>query len=102
MLVEAIYDHGRIELPIPLRLKHDRVRVVVDVPDDEIAGESDPHGLPEEATLRVQEMLDRFAAIKNADLPPEEELPQLTVRQIERIEAFASRAQVREQQGRAE
>lgn len=101
MLLEAIYEHGRLEFPFPVQLKHDRVRVVVDVPDEEIAGGPDPHALPEEAMLRATEMLDRFAAIRNAALSPDENLPVLTPRQIERIEAFALRAQVREQQGRA-
>jgi hypothetical protein len=40
MQVEAIYDHGRLELPANLRLKHAVVNVVVIVPDDEILADS--------------------------------------------------------------
>lgn len=42
MQVEAIYDHGRLELPANLRLKHDVVNVVVTLPDDEVL--ADPRG----------------------------------------------------------
>ena len=36
MQVEAIYDQGRIELAQPLHLRHPRVRVLVEVPDEEV------------------------------------------------------------------
>lgn len=36
MQVEAIYDQGRIELIRPLHLRHSRVRVLVEVPDEEV------------------------------------------------------------------
>ncbi len=36
MQVEAIYNQGKIELSQPLRLKHNNVRIVVTVPDDEV------------------------------------------------------------------
>lgn len=36
MQVEAIYTQGRIELVQPLRLRHDRVRLLVTVPDSEV------------------------------------------------------------------
>ena len=36
MQVEAIYDQGRIELTQPLHLRHPRVRVLVEVPDEEV------------------------------------------------------------------
>ncbi len=36
MQIEAIYDQGRIELTKPLHLRHSRVRVLVEVPDEEI------------------------------------------------------------------
>ena len=37
MQVQAIYNQGRIEFVEPLRLKRDHIRLVVTVPDDEIA-----------------------------------------------------------------
>ncbi len=36
MQVEAIYNQGRLEFAQPLKLKHDYLRLVVTVPDDEI------------------------------------------------------------------
>jgi len=36
MQVEAIYNQGRIELTQPLQLRHPRVRVMVEVPDEEV------------------------------------------------------------------
>lgn len=36
MQVEAIYDQGRLEFVHPMKLKHDHLRLVVEVPDEEI------------------------------------------------------------------
>ena len=36
MQVDAIYNHGKIELSQPLRLKHDNVKLIITVPDDEV------------------------------------------------------------------
>lgn len=36
MQFEAIYDQGRIELTKPLHLRHSRVRVLVEVPNEEV------------------------------------------------------------------
>ena len=36
MHIEAFYDQGRIELTQPLHLRHPRVRVWVEVPDEEV------------------------------------------------------------------
>lgn len=36
MQVEAIYNQGRIELTQPLQLRHSQVRVIVEVPDEEV------------------------------------------------------------------
>lgn len=36
MQVEAIYNQGRIELTQPLQLRHPWVRVIVEVPDEEV------------------------------------------------------------------
>jgi hypothetical protein len=37
MQVEAIYNQGRLEFAQPIKLKHDHLRLVVEVPDEEIA-----------------------------------------------------------------
>lgn len=38
MRIEAVFDHGRIELPAGIAFRHPRFRVAVIVPDDELAG----------------------------------------------------------------
>jgi hypothetical protein len=36
MQVEAIYDHGKIEFIKPLKFKHEKIKVTLDIPDNEI------------------------------------------------------------------
>lgn len=36
MNIEAIYDHGKLSFVTPTRLKHEKIRVIVTVPDDEV------------------------------------------------------------------
>lgn len=48
MQVEAIYNQGRIELTQPLQLRDPRVRVIVDVPDEEVL---DTPCIPAESSL---------------------------------------------------
>jgi hypothetical protein len=45
MQVEAIYDQGRIELTQPLQLRHPRVRVLVEVADEEVVEPAAPYSL---------------------------------------------------------
>jgi hypothetical protein len=40
MQVEAVYNHGRLELPKHLRLKHAVVTVVLILPDDEVLADT--------------------------------------------------------------
>ena len=70
MQVEAIYNQGRIEFVQPLRLKHDHIRLVVTVPDEEIEPEANTYNLPPEVLARAQAMLEKYEAIRNAPLPP--------------------------------
>ncbi len=100
MQVEAIYNQGRIEFVQPLRLKHDHVRLVVTVPDEEIEPEANTYNLPPEVLARAQAMLEKYEAIRNAPLSPDEELPEISAKQLERIAAFELRAQMRIEQGR--
>lgn len=67
MQVQAIYTQGRIELLQPLRLQHDGVRVVVTVPDDEVATRAAPTEDTLESRVRAilrpyQHLLDRATA----------------------------------------
>lgn len=67
MQVQAIYTQGRIELLQPLRLRHDGVRLVVTVPDEEIETQAAPTKDTLESRVRAilrpyQHLLDRAAA----------------------------------------
>ncbi len=91
MQVEAIYDQGRLEFVQPLLLKHDRLRLVVEVPDDEIVNQPNPYNLPPEVLERAAQMRTHLDAIRNAPLPPDDQLPPISAKTLERIEAFALR-----------
>jgi len=91
MQIEAIYRQGRLEFVAPLRLKHDTVRVLVEVPDAEIESQADDQGLPPEVIARARAMREALDAIRDAPLPPDEQLPALTQKQQDRWEAFALR-----------
>ena len=91
MQVEAIYDQGRLEFARPLKLKHQRIRLVVEIADDEIVDSLNPYELAPEVLAAATQMRSRLDAIRLAPLLPDAELPQLTPKQLERIEAFALR-----------
>lgn len=91
MQVEAILDHGKLKFAQPLQLKHARLRLIVTIPDEEIILSDNPHNLLPEVIERARVMRDKLDAIRNAPLPPDDELPELTARQLERIEAFELR-----------
>ncbi|WP_291991145.1 hypothetical protein [Candidatus Accumulibacter sp. ACC007] len=57
MQVEAVYNHGRLELPKHLRLKHAVVNVVLILPDDEVL--ADPPGDPDQPTATAARAPDR-------------------------------------------
>ncbi|MDO9105915.1 MAG: hypothetical protein Q7U57_13255 [Methylovulum sp.] len=100
MQVEAIYSQGCIKFVEPLRLKHDHIRLIVNVPDDEVELQTTPFGLPAQALSRAQAMLAKYQAILNAPYPPDEDLPELNAEYQERLEAIDLRAQIRQEQGR--
>lgn len=100
MQVEAIYSQGYIKLVEPLRFKHDQIRVIVNVPDDEIEPKIMPFSLSVQAISRAQNMLEKYQAILNAPFPPDEDLPELNAEYQDRLEAIDLRAQIRQEQGR--
>ena len=118
MQVEAIYDQGRLEFTHPLKLKHQRIRLVVDIADDEIVDplnpyESEPEVLAAAAQMRsrldairlVPDSLETLISQNPADawlhqmkltltavqLKPDHEIPELSQKQLDRIEAFSYR-----------
>ncbi len=99
MEIEAIYNRGKLELISPVKLKSERLRVKVEVPDEEIEGSStsgnEPPDLPEELRKQAREILDRLAEIRNFPLPPEDEIPELSPKQEERVRAFALREEIK-------
>lgn len=66
-----------------------------------MAAELNPHrgaappGLPPDVIARAQALRARLDAIMNAPLRPDEALPELTTRTLERLEAFALREEAR-------
>ena len=91
MQVEAIYDHGKLELAQSLKLKHQRIKVTVEIPDAEIEKNETPYHLPPEVVEMAKKMEQETDEILNGPLPPDDELPELTEKQLDRIEAFALR-----------
>jgi hypothetical protein len=90
MKLEAIYDNGRLEFIHPIHFVRDRLKVVVEVPDQEVVKPQDK--APAASLGRYAQALQaRLDAIRDAPLPPEDELPEFTEKQRSRIEAFAWR-----------
>ena len=90
MKLEAIYDKGRLEFIHPIHFVRDRLKVIVEVPDQEVVK---PQDKAPAASLGhyAQALLTRLDAIRNAPLPPDNELPEFTEKQRNRVEAFALR-----------
>ncbi len=67
MQVEAIYNQGRLEFARPIKLKHDHLRLVVEVPDEEIALDA-ATGIP---TMhdRVNSILAPYQHLLNQNKP---------------------------------
>ena len=79
-----------------MQFKRTPLRVMVNVPDNEIDFQASPNNLPPEVIKRAQELLERMEKIRNAPLPPDDEIPELTEKQLERIEAFTLRDEIKE------
>ncbi len=59
------------------------------------------YNLPQEVIAAAQQMLKQMQEIRNSPLPPDDELPEMTEKQKERLEAFELRNALRREQGRA-
>ncbi len=91
MQLEAIYDHGQLKFAQPVTLTHDYLRLIVNVSNEEIFPSDNPYRLSAEVMERARDMRERLDDIRNAPLPPDAELPELTEKQLERIAAFELR-----------
>lgn len=100
MQVEAIYVNGAFTPVTPIRLRHDRVRVVVEVPDEEVELQSTPAPLSAALAAKAQEMLDKFQGILDAPLAAGDVEPESSREYGERMNAIELRAQLRQEQGR--
>lgn len=103
MQVEIIYDHGRLEFVHPIKLKRDHLRLVVNVPDEEVeagVATDNPYGLSPEVLQAAAQTRQRLNAILHAPLPPDNELPELSPKYQERMAAMELRAELRKEQGR--
>ena len=66
MEIEAIYDHGRLELPKDIRLKHQRFKVRLEIPNEELAAEeeaSEADAATSDAQGAEGPFIDRMRAI---------------------------------------
>jgi len=58
MHIDAIYDQGRLEFQRPITLKHQRVRVRVEIPDQEIIDVPTPGRPTPAADMTIEPMID--------------------------------------------
>jgi len=65
--VNAIYDHGKLELPESIHLKHQRFQMIVDVPDDEIDQKVSVSGNEQGIRTRINQILGEYAQLFPAD-----------------------------------
>jgi len=94
MWIEAEYDHGRLKFPETVRLKHQRFTVRVEIPGEELETQGSAE-VPPDVVERARTMLARMEAIKNAPLSAEEDLPELTQKQLDRLDASALRDEIK-------
>jgi hypothetical protein len=100
MLAEAYYDNGKIEFTRNYRFKHNRFKINVEVPDEEVSKEHDnkitppnisDYSLKQEVVAYSSLMKEKLDRIRNAPAPPDDELPPLSLKYLERLKAFALR-----------
>ena len=102
MQLEAIYNDGRIEFHDRVRFAHQRFKVRIDVPDEEI--EAPPIAQPAVEPAEMDKpwkknlhpdtsaVLERLEGIKQSMLAMrDDQFPELTEEQEERIRAFRIR-----------
>jgi len=111
MQVKAIYEDGAINFTRPLRFKHHKFEIVVSIPEEELepgeikapvacaadnATDASPEYQSALDTLLAQTpndpWLQRMKAIELRVLSlPDDQIPDLTAKQLDRMDAFALR-----------
>jgi predicted DNA-binding antitoxin AbrB/MazE fold protein len=99
MNIQAIYEHAVLKPIQPLNLKNKLVTIYV--PDEEVSGEeikdqmhdlAVKYNLPPEVEAMAKDLLARLAAVTEEVMKiSEEDLPVVTKKQLERMEAFEMR-----------
>lgn len=98
MQVQAIWENGVLRPMLPLILKHPVI--TIQIPDEEVIAhpmEAVPpaRSLPPEAEAYARALVERLDRIRHMPLPDDADLPPLTQKQEERMEAFALRDELR-------
>ncbi len=82
MRIEAVYDHGRLSFLQPVSLREERIRVIVEIPEDAIFTTDSTPPLDDHSRALVA-ALD---AIRNAPIPTEQDDQPST--KLDRLDAF--------------
>ncbi len=69
MLINAIYDHGQIIWPDNLKLKDEKIPIVVDVPDEDINTTVDVNSVYEIKNSFLKEKLAKLESIRHYKTP---------------------------------
>ena len=97
MQIEAIYKKGRLEFTQPVRFLRDQVKVTLEVADDEIIIENDTQSIQSSLDYLLGKHPDNSWLRRMKDIEKrvlslsEDELPELTPKQLRNIQAFSLR-----------
>jgi hypothetical protein len=91
MQVELIYRDGQFHLTQPLKLKHDGVTLVVNVPDEEIDNAETIAEQSDAVQQRAGSLRERLDQILDAEMPDDAALSPVSAKSEARTQAFALR-----------
>jgi len=94
MQVAATYEAGTIKFAQPMQFVRQKFQVIVSIPASELAPATQPASSLDALLTQTPDdpWLQRMKAIETQTLAlPDDQLPELTPKQLSRIEAFALR-----------
>lgn len=94
MQVAATYEDGAISFAQPLRFARRKFQVMVSIPEDELEPNAQPISSLDALLAQTpgDPWLQRMKAIElNSLALPDDQLPELSAKQLERVAAFALR-----------